>query len=390
MKSLTKLSIALAPMMGVFASAQAAEPITLADGITMHITGQVTMRSESNVLLRESNEDSDLSFDYTPGLELNIGKSGVTDLNGVVSYRYHIIEFSDNHSLDSRNDDFKTNLVYSNANFVAKGHLSYVELQTNQDVAELTSGGLLTIEPGRVSRSIINASAYGEMSISPKTKIGTGISYVRQNYIESLGYNDVAKMVVPVDLYLAVSPKTDFIVGASYGSLMLGDSNSSDANDFNLNVGVRGELMPKLHGSARVGWMSRDGRSIEDQDGISFDADLKYDLTPLSTLTLRGMRDLSASSTSSQTTTRTGIIGYADFRLASVFQAGGNLGYIKTEYEDASGRDDDYMMAGAYVGYIPNEYVNVKLSYSYKDNDSNYNSVDYNNNVLEVVASFRY
>ncbi|MFA5257594.1 MAG: outer membrane beta-barrel protein [Opitutales bacterium] len=392
MKSLTKLSLALAPMLGAFVSSQAAPVISLGDEMALHITGQASIRSESNVLLRSSNTKSDVAYQYTPGIELDIGSVGITDFNGRVSYRYHIIDYQDISDLDTNNNDFTSTFVYKNASLKATAALSYVELQTNTDVDYLDGSGLYSLQPGMVSRSVVNVSGYAEMSVSAKTKIGTGISYDGQNYISGSGYSDFTSFSVPFDVYTAISPKTDVSIGYVYRPVSIGESSEVAAIDHKLSLGLRGELMPKLTGYASFGWIKRDARGagVASKSGLSFNARLNYALSPLVDVGVRLMRDYSVSPISANTTTRTGLIFVGDYKIGRSFRAGAIMGYVKTEYLDFAGRTDDYLLAGVSMSYQPNEYLNVKASYTHNNNESSMANLDYGNNILEVVASLRY
>ncbi len=385
MKSLTKLSIALYPILGLVSTAQA-DVGELADSLKLHVTGQAILRSESNVTQRSTGEISDLSMEYVPGLELNIGKKGAA-LNAKVAVKYHIIEFNDQKDLNAENDDFSAVVNYKSAGLTSRAFLSYVEQQSNTDVYNLN---IASLEPGLVSRSEVNGGVYGELAVSPKTKLGTGFTYTDQNYVNA-GYTGFSTLTIPVDLFMAISAKTDLVVGASYSPVKIGDNDSADAIDSRLTVGLRGEILPKVTGSARVGWMSREGRgNLDDKNGISLEGNLMYSMSPLVDLNVKLMRGYSVSPTTSNTTLRTGVLTFANYKLSKQFNLGGSFGYIMTEYEDSSDRDDNYLTAGAYMTYAPNEYLNVRVAYTYNDNDSNKQSVDFKNSILSVSASFRY
>jgi|GEM_PF-3801100 len=390
MKSLTKLSIALAPMLGAYLSMQAAPVMMLGEEMALHFTGQAAIRSESNVLLRDSNKKSDMSYRYSPGIELDLGSVGVTDFNGKICYSYNVIEYNDLNDLDSENDDFNSVFNYKNANFKVSGGLVYREVQTPQDILS-DENSIMVLEPGLLSRSVVNANAYAEWALSAKTKLGTGVTYADQNYSAS-GYSNYSSISVPVDFYYSLSAKTDLSLGYVYRPVFIGDGDSVDAVDSLLTLGLRGELMPKLTGYARFGWMGREGRSssLSDKSGITMSASMNYEVSPLINVGTRIMRDLSFASLSGVSTIRTGLISKASYNISRQFSAGASVGYIKTEYQDNYDRDDDFIILGMSVSYHPNEYLNVTASYNHNANDSTIEASDYNNNILEVIASFRY
>jgi len=382
----------MAPMLGVFAFAQAAPLTSLGDAMAMHVTGEAGIRSESNVLMRSSNEKSDVAYQFTPGVELDLGTAGISDVNGVISYRYHITDYSDLSDLNSRNNDLRSVISLKNADYKVTGSLSYIEMQTNQDVNIAEDNGVSSLQPGLVSRSVLDVSGYVEMSVSPKTKIGTGVGYNDQNYVNGSGYTDFSNYSMPFDVYMALTPKIDFTAGYLYRPVIVGQSDAVAATDHRVSLGLRGELMPKLTGYANIGFMKRNSRNegMKGDSGMSLDARLNYAVSPLVNLGAKAMRDYSISPVSANTTTRTGLIINGDYKMSRMFGAGVTMGYIKTEYLDASNRTDDYLVAGLSMTYRPSEYLNVRASYTYNNNDSTAAALEYGNNILEVVASFRY
>lgn len=389
MKSMKHLATLLTPVFCAGLTAQGA--FSLGDNLSVYFTGEAATRYESNVMLVDSSreEKSDTVVIFTPGIILNAGKQGVTAFSGQAMYRYKVYSYCDLNELDTENDDFSASFVYKDASFKLTGAASYLEAQTNTDLSGEVTADLL--EPGRVERSVFNANTYAEMSVSPKTKFGMGIAYSLQDY-SFASYTDFSSITLPFDFFYAITPKADLSVGYQYRLVYVGSGDTHDALDQTVNIGIRGEILPKLTGFFRVGITNRDYESTlgdGDESGLSFSGQLSYAMSPLVTMGARIIRDYSVSPSTGHTTLRTGMALLGTYKMTPTVSFGGNFSYYVTDYTK-DGRDDNYFATGLFASYQPNEYFNVKLGYDYNLNDSNRRSGDYSDNILQVVATFRY
>jgi len=384
MKQFTKLSIALVPMLGVFSATQAA--ISLGEDASLFVSASASARSESNVLLTHSNEVSDTAYTFTPGVDLTLGRPGMSDICANASYRFHFITYADNSDLNANDNEASASMSYNGASVDIKGYASYVEAQTNTQLFNISTWDY---EPGKVDRSILNASAYSEVEVGPKTKLGVGVSYLDQNYKLS-GYTDYSTLTIPVDVYYSISPKIDLTVDGSYRFVTVGD-NDEDMADTSLMVGIRGVITPKISGFIRAGYVSRDAKDtgLSEDSGLSFNGDLSYAINPKASLGLSLFRDLSISPVSANTTQRTGFALKGSYSISKTIALRGSVTYYTTDYQGID-RDDDYTVAGVGATYSPNKYMTISADYNGVMNDSNVQSVDYKDNVLQVAVSVRY
>lgn len=390
MKSLKHLSALLTPVLFAGLSANAAFPI--GDSVSVFVTGEVGTRFESNVLLinKDGDQKSDTIVYYTPGIILNVGKAGVTDFNSQAIYRYKVYSYNSLHALNVQDNDFTSAFRYKNSGLNVTGGFSYLEAQTNQDLNPDQTASLL--EPGRVDRAVYNGNAYAEMSVSPKFKLGTGATYSLQDY-DTVGYSDFSSISIPFDVYYSISPKTDLSLNYEYRPTYIGGRDDHEATDQTIGLGVRGDLLPKLTGFVRAGLVSRSysGRmsNLDDDSGLYFSGNLSYAVSPLMNIGARLTRDYSISPSTESTTMRTGAGIVASYALTQTISLSGNVTYYDTEYVD-NDRTDHYFAGGIGASYQPNEYFNFKVSYDYNVNDSNRNSGDYDDNILQVVATVRF
>lgn len=389
MKSITHLTTLLTPVLFAGLSAQGA--LSVGENVSVFFTGEAGSRYESNVMMVDSSrqEKSDTVFYFTPGIILNAGKPGATDFSAQAMYRYKMYAYCDLSELDTQDNDFSSSFNYKNASFKLTGAANYLEAQTNTDLSGADTADLL--QPGRVDRSIFSANTYAEMSVSPKTKIGTGISYSLQDY-SFYNYEDFSSISIPFDFYYSISPKTDISIGYQYRPIYVGSGDTKDALDQTVNIGIRGDILPKLSGFLRVGLTNRDysdGSRGSDNTGLSFSGNLTYTMSPLFNVGVRLTRDYSVSPSSGNTTLRTGAGLLASYKMTSTVSFGGNISYYTTDYV-SDDRNDDYVAVGVFASYQPNEHFNVKVGYDYNLNDSNRQAGDYSDNILQASATFRY
>ena len=387
MKSLTKLSLAAG--IACTTALQAAPLLSLGDSIDVFFDGGATVRHESNVLRANTNEQSDTLFIFSPGFEVIAGRPGETDFGVRVLYRHNFLTYVDMDDLDADHPDFTLELSADSAFLSYRGS---VRLYETQSTASLS---IVDPTPGMVERAIKEFANYVEMELTPKSSIGTGFDYNQINYDRSspFGYTDYSNWAIPVDLYYEVTPKMDASIGYRYRSVNVGELSptgaSQDAEDHFFNVGLRNELLPKLTGFAKVGFVRRELDVGGSDDSFFASANLNYEVTPLLDVRLSGYRDFGVSQTGGSSTIRTGINVQGIYELSPVLSAAGTVGYAETDYRSGA-RNDDFYNLGVSLTYSPNQYFRVTGGYTYAKNSSTSSFYEFENNVLELSALFRY
>lgn len=389
MKSLTKLSFAVVPLIGALSSANAA--LTLGDSVNVNFLGTVSSKYESNVLLvRNSGGDTkgDTSVTIAPGILLSYNNPQVSDFSGSLNYNYRITSFRNYNDLNTQDNNLSGQVVYALSGMNVRGTLSYVEAHTNVDLDPLSASEVLA---GRVDRNVLSVGAVADMQFSPKTSVDFGALYLLQAY-DTLGYTDNTSLSIPINFYHALTAKTDATLDLTYRTVWLGSQNSANATDMSVMMGLRGEISPKITGYLRGGFTSRDNRSLADgtdKTMLTFSGSLNYEVSPLLSLAATLNRDFGVSSYTRGSTERTGGGLSATYHFIDSFSAGASLNYWNTKYQGYD-RTDDYIVTSVFASYAPNENLNFRVAYNYNVNNSDSLFADYDNNVLEVSASIRF
>ena len=169
-----------------------------------------------------------------------------------------------------------------------------------------------------------------------------------------------------------------------------------------MNVGARGDLLPKLTGSFKIGFNTMDsdepliaedsvavGRSDRDSDsGLGLDASFTYLATAKVNTQLRLNRNFDVAG-QGESTEATKVDLSANYSINTQYTATANLGYTLREYVD-TGREDDNYRTGVSLSYVPNQYWRFSTGYKYTENSSSDAGQSYEAHVINISASLRY
>jgi hypothetical protein len=158
--------------------------------------------------------------------------------------------------------------------------------------------------------------------------------------------------------------------------------------------GVSFELSRLIQGEAFVGYMSQnyDSPTILDVSSYTYGGNLKWMPTPLTTVTLLGERKIGESSFGGGFSSRikSDIGVRVDHELLRNLIASGRLGFEWDEFQ-GTGRNDEYVKAGASLLYLLNPYFSVSGDYRYTDFSTNAPGVnDYRRHQGGVTVTAKY
>ncbi len=362
-------------------SLHAAPMMSLGDSADLFINGSTAIRWDDNLALDENNELDDFVFQLKPGLELVFG-NGETAGNFSILYQYDILRYSSEDAFDTENNILVANGSYEGAKFTGTANFAFIESETNTSSINL---------PGQlIPQEVTTLNLNGEYEISPKTSVGVGIQYVDTSYV-GFATNlipDRDTLSIPVDVYFASSPKLALSAGYRYRTTDIERGNDPDDHFF--NVGVRGEMTPKLNGQIRVGYQSRNYSvgSRDDENALSVVGDMVWEATPKTQVSVRLNRDFNVGG-AGETLRNTGFMANAQYAYSEIWYFTGNFWFDRNEYVGTT-REDDMVGLGVGLVYVPNDYVRVTSGLSFKDNDSNNPGSSYSQSQLSVSASLRY
>ena len=389
-KSLLIASILSLP--GLLASVQAGPLVSIGDSVDVFFSGSSSVKWQSNVLYDENDEIEDLLFTLSPGFEVNVGR-GVSNLDLSIITSYDILRYDDLTELDNELFHIKAVSSYKNTRWDVSGSVSY-------DAKQSSGADGNTNRLGRLTESDeLRANLEGEYRLSPKFSIGSGVKYSDVEYQDEPGIADRETTTIPLDIFYELSPKVDLSVGYQYktsevGEVSVGDTTSGgftdsyDKTSHFINVGARGELLPKLTGFFKVGYRETDRDDRKSQSTLGLVADLTYSVTPKVTSRLNLGRDFGVGG-EGQSTENTSVDASATYSINMHYSASAFAGYTLREYTE-SDNDDNIYRIGARLSYVPNEFWRFSAGYMYVENDSDRALQSYENHILDLSASLRY
>lgn len=162
--------------------------------------------------------------------------------------------------------------------------------------------------------------------------------------------------------------------GRNFDNLSITPGNpSQDSTGYRVALGVASELTRLISGEVYVGYLDQDysNSAFSDVSGVSFGADLNWEVTQMTAIRVSASRDVVDS-----TTAGTGGILYStagigiDHQLTPDVSLKGDFSYYDGDFEGTS-RNDDGLRASSQIEYRLSRMVHLDLRYELDDRDSN-------------------
>ena len=355
--------------------------VTIGDIGTISFTGNSTIKWDSNIFRQEFREVSDTVLVFSPGFSAVLGRNA-TDLDIGLSTSYDINKYQDNDELDSELLSLRANAAYRTSRLALSANASYVETKSNNELAN-REGTLL-------ERELSALGINGEYTLSPKFSVKAGINWDEIAYVGdyAASYSDREYLKLPVDVYYELTPKMDLSVGYVHKQIDV-ESAGRDATSNEFNVGLRGELLPKLVGYFKVGYNQYENdNSSRDTTSMSLDSGLTWSVSAKLTHRISLYQDFDASATGNGTE-ETKLDWVTSYALNNKISLTGRAGYKIRDYL-ASSREDDLLTLGLNGIYRLNSYWNLNAGYVFSNNDSNQVGSSYDDNIITFAAALTY
>ena len=358
--------------------------ISLGPNSGLFFNGSVALEYQSNIFLDDpelsgSSGEDEFAYIFSPGVELNFG-DGTADNNVVIIVREDFKTYNEKSALDTENLFFLLSLTYTRAPVNIEASANFFELV--QNTADVNRLGALT----ESEMTLVNFR--GEYEFSAKTSVEGKFGYFRTHYITA-GPIDNTVLEFPVNIYYAYSSKLDVSFGFRYRHTDIPNRPSNE--DTFVNIGLRGELTPKLDATIQIGVIHRELGNIALKDDTSpgINSTFTWFPTELTTVDASIKFDYSTGGTAA-TLKNTGATVAVLHSFTPLIIGNAVLSYNNAEYRDGLGRVDDSYNAALSIIYSPNDYMTFMASYSYMKNESNTIGGNFDNSALRITASLRY
>lgn len=180
-----------------------------------------------------------------------------------------------------------------------------------------------------------------------------------------------------------------FSVDASGGRDLVDlENNLADSDRFELDFGVRGRLLPKLNGSLAVGMDIRqeDEGDVGTEISPSYAAALEWEINELTSLTIRGQRELQPSIIGANSAS-TVFGGTVSRIITKRIRANASAQIQLTNFsESVVEREDDRYNFSVGGSYVLTQDISLRSSLSYQDQNSNSRDNDFTRYVISFSA----
>lgn len=165
-----------------------------------------------------------------------------------------------------------------------------------------------------------------------------------------------------------------------------------DSNGYNVQAGIAIDLDRLIRADLGVGWMeqSYDDPTLEDVDGYSANARVRWNITELTTLRAIASRTINETTTTGASSTIGTALGVGvDHELMRNLILNADAKYYNSDYQGISREDDKYTYSiGADYKLNRNFFGGIKLSHETRDSDNAVNEYDQNVIMVKVGGQF--
>ncbi|MDG2333712.1 MAG: outer membrane beta-barrel protein [Myxococcota bacterium] len=167
---------------------------------------------------------------------------------------------------------------------------------------------------------------------------------------------------------------------------------TQDSEGYRVAAGISSEITNLISGEAFVGYLDQDYQStqFEDVSGVSFGVDLTWKASELTTVRLTGSREVmdSTNPIAGGIFYSIGTIGI-DHELTRGLDLKGDFSYYNADYV-GSKRDDDGFRFSLGADYRLSQRVQLNLTYTYDDRDSNFSGQSYTRNLVMMGVTLQH
>jgi hypothetical protein len=355
--------------------------IDLGKNASLHFTADLSARYDDNVFLLNKNKVSDEILSATPGAIFQFGQSSLA--NGSLSYQESFLKYIHKSSSPQQLGTGAGDFGYSNERLDLKANADYVQTAQNQE------GFFIPGQKVVVRRNQLDLGSSAEVHFTEKTSASAGAAYSQTHYLTpGLGLVDNHSSSFPVNLYYSVRPKVDLSAGFTQSEIKTpGNGPGSTQVNRYYNIGARGDFTPKLTGGFSVGYTTSNVTQSKNTSLFAFNANLGYELSPKTNLSLSASRNFGAGAQGEQTKSTVFALT-ASTAFSPQWQGSVGLTYQNVGYP--ANRTDNNIAGTVSATYVFSTKINATLSYSLNNNYSNVSTAEYLDNILSLSVGLKY
>ncbi len=234
--------------------------------------------------------------------------------------------------------------------------------------------------------------------LSPKVLLRADYGRYSLNYADASNrYRDRNDDSYSGYLFFQATPKTAVFVQGEYITIDYDEEGNVDTEHNNYYLGIQMQTSANTRSRLKVGYGMRDD-GTESNEYLA-EAQINYFFTPKTSLYLQGTRRILETDQigAMSILSHRALLGYRQ-RMTARWQTDASLFFNRNEYDGtvsigsriASNYYHDEFGGRATLGFSPLTWLNLSLGYEYRERDSNFDSEDYQKNIvfLQAAAAF--
>ena len=358
-------------------SLMASPMLTLSDNSAVYFVGSASITSDSNIGYASEDELDDLILEIRPGFEWVAGNPEV-GADFTLSASYGLRRYMDN-------DEFNSELpaVVAEANFQSAKSKTTLSASYVESMAESRRYNV----PGLILKTTVaNVGVSSDFRPTEKSSVVAGVSYSDTSH-DNLG-TDFSNISVPVNYYYRATEKLDAGFGYRYKGTSIDSVSTGDLTSHFFNVGLKGELSPKMVADVKVGFQTTDIDGGDSVDGLALEGSLTFVASEKASIDLSVSKDLAVGFSGEVIDNFTAAIS-GNYQFSDAFFGNASLAMGKDDFK-SSDREDDYTVFQVGLSYIPVYYMSIEAAYMLMDNDSSGGVLDFTKNTFKLMVNVRY
>ncbi len=287
------------------------------------------------------------------------------------------------------------NATHHNANFSAKAILPKEMTVGVNDNYKQTTDQANSETTARAKRIENTVALKYDAPLRGKFGFAVVLQNVYNNYLaSSFAGLDRAENQAGVDLTYQWQPKTKVVASYRYGALNYENTNTNDATYNNMDLGLVGNIAPKVEGTVSVGMQARNykhdsGTAKNDITTMGYSAQAIWKAIERTDVTIYGKRaNIESTYGTSRFYTST-MLNVGATRMINKVKLGLNLGYEGVQYPEKTTattpkRLDENTSVGITAVYNIQKWLTTDAGFTYKNRNSNERANEYNDKVFSL------
>ncbi len=228
--------------------------------------------------------------------------------------------------------------------------------------------------------------------VTDRYSLSGTFNYTLQDYVNTPGLTNLTTYSAGTNLYYTINSARDFFAG--YNFSLQETARGLSFYDHSFNVGIDGKILPKLNGTASIGYELQDphGSTTDRSTGsLTSNIALTWNFSRRLKITGDVSQNFSAISTTGSVNTLASSLDASFSMNAKTSLTGGvGGGYNRFIGAAAGGRRDTYFTWNAGVTRTINDHFTTSLGYTYYENWSTLSFSDFIRHTITLSLSIRF